>query len=304
MGKIGRFLRTVLPWKLYKLIANGILIVPSYYNGIIEDAERYFDIALEENPEKDFLLMKKYAHIVDKGLHRPDAQIGHGKSNYNSLVKAIERLKKTVYSQDPTYLWAVEKLRAYESLQNCPDKFKPLEGPACNEINVTYDELFHVIKSRRSNRQFKQEELSDEVIRKIAETANWAPSSCNKQPIKIFSTNNPQLAHECLKCCKGGTGFSDFIPSFWALTANVRGYVWPSEMYLPYVDVCLGAQNMLLAATTLRVSGSVLSWAQKDRCEEAQLRRLLQIPEDCEIVICIVLGYAERTFQTPVRKNV
>lgn len=79
---------------------------------------------------------------------------------------------------------------------------------------------------------------------KLKETVNWASSSCNKQSIRIFATNDPTLAGQCLKCCKGGTGFSTFIPSFWVFTANVRGYVWPTEMYLPSIDTSLGAQNV------------------------------------------------------------
>jgi hypothetical protein len=304
MRLLAKLLRTILPFWLYKLIANGFIIVPAYYKGIIEDAEKYFNLALEGNQEKDFLLMRKYAHVLDKGLHRQDAEQGHGKSYYKLLVEVTERLKKTSYSQDPTYLWAVEKMRAYETLQNEPDKFKPLGGMNDLDVNVSYEDLFNVIKSRRSNRVFKHVELTDEIVHKISVTSNWAPSSCNKQPIKIYATNNPQLAKECLKCCKGGTGFGEYVPSFWALTANVRGYVWPSELYLPYVDVCLGAQNMLLAATTLHISGTVLSWAQKSKEEETMLRDLLQIPSDCEIIICIVMGYAERYFQTPARKNV
>jgi hypothetical protein len=220
------------------------------------------------------------------------------------LAETIERLKGTCYAQDPTYKWAKDKLYSYELLQSNPQGFKPLEGNKESNLNITYENLLELIKTRRSNRQFKQIRLSDDVMAKITATADWASSSCNKQPIKIFSTNDPDLANDCLTCCKGGTGFSEYIPSFWVFAANVRGYVWPSEIYLPIVDVCLGAQNMLLAATTLNVSGTVLSWAQKNMQEDKKLRELLQIPNDYEIVICAVMGYAQRTFQTPARKNI
>ena len=35
-------------------------------------------------------------------------------------------------------------------------------------------------------------------------------------------------------------------------------------MYLPFVDVSLGAQNIFLAAETFGLSGTILSWAQKN----------------------------------------
>ena len=107
-----------------------------------------------------------------------------------------------------------------------------------------------------------------------------------------------------MTCCKGGTGFSDYIPSFWVFAANVRGYVWPSEMYLPSVDTSLGAQNVFLAAHTLGISGTILSWAQKSKEEEAKLRSLLSIPNDYTIVFCAAMGYPEYGYVTPERKFV
>lgn len=44
----GRYMRALLPRKLYKLIANGAIIVPAYYKDIIADAETNFDLSLEE----------------------------------------------------------------------------------------------------------------------------------------------------------------------------------------------------------------------------------------------------------------
>lgn len=69
---VGKILRKLLPFKYYKLVANGFIIVPSYYKTIIKDAETYMDLSLKDSPEKDILLMRKYAHILDKGLHRSD----------------------------------------------------------------------------------------------------------------------------------------------------------------------------------------------------------------------------------------
>lgn len=299
----GRLIRGLFPRKWYKLIANGCMIVPKYYKTIIDDAELYFDLAGVDHVNKDIMLMRKYAHILDKGLHRRDIAPGHSRNYYVLLKDLVDRLSSSEFASDPTYLWACEKLFKYESLQENPEKFLPLESEL-RESNISYDELFALIKSRRSNRFFLEKEVSDDIIDKLKETVNWAANSCNKQPIRLFVANNPNLAKECLTCCKGGTGFSDYIPTFWVFAANVRGYVWPSEMYLPAVDTSLGAQNVFLAAHTLGISGTILSWAQKDNEEEIKLRRLLNIPEDCSIIFCAVMGYPEYGYVTPERKFV
>lgn len=299
----GKIFRSLFPRKWYKLIANGFMVVPKYYKAIISDAESYFDMALEDSVNKDIMLMRKYGHILDKGLHRRDIAPGHSRNYYLLLKELVDKLSSSEYASDPTFLWACDKLSKYESLQTSPENFLPLESKR-QSSNISYDELFELIKSRRSNRFFLEKKISDDIVDKLKETVNWAANSCNKQPIRLFVANNPDLAKECLACCKGGTGFSDYIPSFWVFTANVRGYVWPSEIYLPAVDTSLGAQNVFLAAHTLGISGTILSWAQKDVEEELKLRKLLDIPNDYSIIFCAVMGYPEYGYITPCRKSI
>ena len=247
--------------------------------------------------------MRKYGHIIDKGLHRRDIAPGHSCPYYLLLKTLADKLSTTEFASDPTYLWACDKLVQYEALQQQSESFIPLEDPIVPS-NISYEDLLELIKARRSNRFFLEKEISDEVVSKLKETVNWAANSCNKQPIQLFITNNPTLAKECLACCKGGTGFSEYIPSFWVFAANVRGYVWPSEIYLPAVDTSLGAQNVFLAAHTLDISGTILSWAQKDAAEDARLRKLLDIPSDYSIIFCAVMGYPEYGYVTPHRKSI
>lgn len=299
----GKFLRKFIPYGWYKLLANGFIIVPKYYKDAIRELEQCFDLSLKDHINKDLMLIRKYGHILDKGLHRRDIAPGHSRNYYILLKELVDRLSTSKFSSDPTYLWACEKLSKYESLQENPENFQPLDSKL-QESTISYDELFELIKSRRSNRFFKEKEVSDDVVNKLKETVNWAANSCNKQPIRLFVANKPNLAKECLTCCKGGTGFSDYIPSFWVFTANVRGYVWPSEMYLPAIDTSLGAQNVFLAAHTLGISGTILSWGQKDAAEESKLRALLNIPHDYTIVFCAVMGYPEYGYVTPERKNI
>lgn len=54
--------------------------MPAYYKDIIADAETNFDLSLEDTDDKAILLMRKYAHIIDKGLLRVDASPGHSKN--------------------------------------------------------------------------------------------------------------------------------------------------------------------------------------------------------------------------------
>lgn len=301
--QIGRILRRLMPLSVYKLIANGFIIVPKYYKSALSDLENFHTMALQDSDEKNVMLMRKFGHILDKALHRKDAKPGHSKEVYEDLKNLLESLSHTCYSEDPTYKWAVERIVKYEQLQHAPERFEPFRAE-CPEVNISYDELLTLIKQRRTCREFKPESISPEEVKKLVEVVNWAASSCNKQPIHLFYTTDQDKAKEAIRCCKGGTAFGDEIPSFWVFTANSMAYVWPSEMYLPTLDVSLGAQNLFLAAHTLGISGCILSWAQKSKEEEFTLRKLLDIPEEYVICFCAVLGKPKKTFCTPARKSV
>lgn len=259
MNISGKLLRKFIPYRWYKLLANGFIVVPKYYKNAIEELEQCFDLSLEDHINKDLMLMRKFGHIIDKGLHREDAAPGHSKVYYNDLKELVKKVQHTEYANDPTVLWAAEKISKYETLQSHPEQFTPVrqESPISQ---ISFEQLEQLVKERRSNRCFTDKAVTDEVVTQLKDVANWAANSCNKQPIRIFVANEQNLAKECLKCCAGGTGFGNNIPSFWCFTANVRGYVWPSEMYLPSIDTSLGAQNVFLAAQTIGITGTVLTW--------------------------------------------
>lgn len=296
---IGRFLHGVLPRKWYKLIANRPLLVPYYYVSILHELEHYSDISLTDSAEKNLLLMRKYAHIIDKGLQRKRVEAGHSKQVYEDL-KAILRDLSPELAEEPTVQWAKKQVARYDALQE--DKFQ-IERKTPAAPKVSYNDFCELMRNRRSNRYFSERRLSPEDVSKLTATVSWAASSCNKQPIKLFYSFAPAVARKCLRCCKGGTGFDGEIPSFWVFTADCRGYVWPSELYLPHIDVSLGAQNFFLAATTLGLSGTILSWAQHTQEEEQTLRELLEIPPEYLIVFCAVVGYAKYQYDAPARKN-
>lgn len=291
--------------KRIEYLRSKPVLVHGKYRKIIDEIESYSKIIKKNygnDAELSMLLTRKFAHILDKGLHRADVAPGHSNTIAAELEKHINIIEKLnpEDSNDQTILWAKEKLNIYNQLQQTGEidvlKEEPLE-PA-----IDFDTFLKLIKARRSNRQFLKKTVESDMLEKLAETVNWASSSCNKQPIKLFATNNPELAKQCLNQCKGGTGFSENIPCFIAFCADMRGYYLPDEMYLPAIDVSLGAQNFFVATTALRLSATGLSWALKDREEEKRLKSILNIPEYYQIIFNAAVGYAQKEYVQPVRK--
>lgn len=290
-----------------EFIHSKPFLVNGKYRCFINEIDSYLQIIKRNygnDPELSMLLTRKFAHILDKGLHRQDVAPGHSKTIANELEKNLNIIEKMSFegNNDQTILWAKEKLTIYSQLQEMGKIEELKETP--KKTAIDFDTFFELLKERRSNRQFLEKTVDDEILEKLAQTVNWASSSCNKQPIKLFSTNNPQLAKECLKQCKGGTGFSEYVPCFVAFCADMRGYYLPDEMYVPAIDVSLGAQNFFLSTTILGLSCAGLSWALHDKNEEQKLRKMLYIPPHFQIIFNSIIGYASKEYTVPVRKSI
>lgn len=298
-----KLLINILGRKRIEFIRSKPFVVNGKYRYIINDLEKYSEIIKKNygsDPALSLLLVRKFGHILDKGLHRTNLQKGHSNNVVEELSKNIQ-IAEIGFSNDPTIKWAKGKLAKYNELQ-ISGKLEPL-FQSKNKSNISYEDLFELLQCRRSNRSFLSKTIDVEILEKLATTVNWAPSSCNKQPIVIFATSNPKIAMQCLSYCKGATCFDDFIPAFAVFTADMRGYFLPDEAYLPFIDVSLGAQNFLIAAESLGLSCCIMTWAQKTNNDEQELRKVLNIGEEFQIIFNAVIGYPKKNSMAPARKK-
>lgn len=299
---IGKFIRKIIPSNIYRIIRDKPLIIPSYYKEIINDLEKIIEMQrsglYSNDTDINCINLRKNAHILDKGLQRKDAKPGHSKEIYKQAIGYAKNIKN--HTNDDSINWCFEKIKGYEKLQS--GEFHSFENYQIE--NGNYEELIKVIKNRRSSRIYNDKKIDIELIKKIFETINWASSSCNKQPIKVFITQKDNVIKECLKQCKGATGFGTNVPCFVSICVDMKGYVLPSEIYLPMIDASLGVQNSVLTAHTFGISTTILSWAQKDKVEERNLRNLLTIPEDYGIIFNMTMGYPDFNAPIPMRKSI
>lgn len=246
--------------------------------------------------------LRKYAHILDKGLQRCDFQPGHSNEFYQFAITALDNIKTKEMRQDPSVIWAVNKICEFEHLQKNECKNESLLPPVTKTI-CHYDDLVDAIKTRRSIRNFSNKPLLSSDIEKIVEVINWSPSSCNRQTARVFIADSEDLVKKCMKVNDGATGFSEYVPCFMSFCSDLRAYDMPIEMTLPFIDIALGIQNCCLVAHSLGVGMTILNWTHHREDQERQLRSLLGIPKYYRIIANAVLGYPDKGAPTPARKS-
>lgn len=170
-------------------------------------------------------------------------------------------------------------------------------------------EFFEVIRRQRGIRRYAPDPVSEEVVHQVIEAATWAPSGSNRQPwhfIVIRDTNVKQRLGNLYRAAMVATGgakapqpavvapgnppiFSDDLSSVpVVIVACLERWEARGRANLLGSHIFPAVQNLMLAAAALGLGTRLTTiWQHK----EADVRKLLAIPEDVEVMAMIPLGY-------------
>jgi len=195
-------------------------------------------------------------------------------------------------------------------------------------FNIEPDNLLNFIKFRRSVRQFKKQPVDDEKILKIIEAGRFTATAGNCQNVSYVVVNQEiaQLRTMALKRLShiARATLSEQQPN--TLMRNYMGkwiqmyeadkeqagkndtLFFNATVILAIVadspvDAALAASNMELMAFTqglgLFYSGFFVRAAQQN----SQIKEFMGIGESQEVMVCIVLGYPNVTYQRTVPRK-
>jgi len=170
-------------------------------------------------------------------------------------------------------------------------------------------DFFNLVKSRRSVRNYLDEKIDREIIKKIILAGSWAPSAFNKQSIKYFVLDNPEkielASQEILrikKIKKIGKIRELEDPIFYKAPVVVflcskDKSDWSNR------DAMFSLQNCLLAARELDLGTVAIGMA--DLLEgKLKVKEKLGMPIDWHIEIAFCLGKTEVFPDAQKRKEI
>lgn len=176
-------------------------------------------------------------------------------------------------------------------------------------------DFYEVIHSRRAIRKYKADMVPRETILKILDAANWAPSGKNMQQWEfiIVSGEKKKTLGEMYgrfaeiytadwKDEAGKASFMQFAASYGGAPIIIVALTEASEhdviRKMNLESVSAAFQNLLLAACA---EGLGTCWMTGPLNDEADIRRILDIPADREIVALTPLGYPDMKAEPPAR---
>lgn len=157
------------------------------------------------------------------------------------------------------------------------------------------DDIFELIKSRRSIRRYKEEAPPLELIKKSIEAALYAPSARNSQPWSFIIVKN----RETIKKLSGVQQYTKFLENapyvVVALADEKKSNHWLEDLGCAIMCLLLEAHSLGLGACW----GAVYHPENNER--ERYVREILQIPSHLRIIACIGIGYPD---DSPPKKRV
>ncbi|WP_432666641.1 nitroreductase family protein [Wukongibacter baidiensis] len=178
------------------------------------------------------------------------------------------------------------------------------------------NQTLEVIRSRRTTRKFKLEQIKEEELQAILEAGIYSPSAHNDQPWNFTVIQNQELMKELNKESKEiAKSFEDEMIQKMANNEKFDiFYKAPTivvvsgreDAMMPEVDCAAATENMLIAAESLDVGGCWNGFVgflfNSEKGEEYKER--LNIPKGYKPYYAVALGYKEvRATNAPKRRE-
>lgn len=157
-------------------------------------------------------------------------------------------------------------------------------------------ELEQVIYNRRSVRSFLDKEVPVELINKLIDAAQWAPSACNKQCWKFVVVNDAEVKDAIVK--KAGANPWMAKAPVLIVVLYEKNITVKKSSYIQ--SAAAAAQNIILRAYDLGLGATWMAGLG----DLEKVKEILHVPETYHVIAGIVVGYGDEVPMTPKRRDV
>ncbi|MCM8789118.1 MAG: nitroreductase family protein [Candidatus Omnitrophica bacterium] len=150
-------------------------------------------------------------------------------------------------------------------------------------------DFYEVIKTRRSVRDYKEDEIPKDALERVLNAARIAPSGSNRQPWRFIVVKNREKIDKLAQLCHHQTFIAQapVVIAGCGRNINYNRGGWMGD-YSVIVDVAIAFDHLTLAA---RAEGLGTCWIGS--FDNEGIKKYLGIPDDYNVVALTPLGYPE-----------
>ena len=156
-------------------------------------------------------------------------------------------------------------------------------------------DVFDAIKSRRSVRKYKPDAVPLDVLEKLVEAGQWAPTGANRQPWKFIVVSDARVMRNVKRLSPMMWGAA---PACIFVCLDLTRNSTPPEARIG-LATGFPSQNVMLAAYAHGLGTCPIGGFNRDA-----IRKLLSIPEDMEPMLLITVGYPDETPEVKPRRPI
>jgi nitroreductase len=169
-------------------------------------------------------------------------------------------------------------------------------------------EFISIIKERRSVRNFENKTISNELLNKVLESVQWAPSWANTQCWELVVVNEQSIKEKLQETLSPKNPATKAITSAPVVLAicgklKVSGY-YKDQVVTKFgewfmFDLGLATQNLCLTAHHLGLGTVIVGLFDHDKA-----KTILKIPDGYELMVLIPIGYPAKVSKPPKRRDI
>ena len=148
-------------------------------------------------------------------------------------------------------------------------------------------DVYEAITTRKSVRTFRDKDVAADVISRLLEAARLAPSAGNRQEWR-FVVVRDAATRKRLAQAANGQRFVGEAPVVLACCAETDGHVMSCGQACYPIDVAIAIDHLTLCAVA---EGLGTCWI--GAFNEAQVKDILEIPNEIRVVELLPIGYPE-----------
>lgn len=309
-----------------KLVPNYFLNKYYLYRNSEESKDYYLHDAkvfIEStylNKEKHRILARitMHCHSIEKGLTFNERKYGFGQERMNILIADIlsyikkfgtdNELKKIiqVIAEYRHFHLNKEELLDDALLIRITKLLELFPDISVNKIQLDYSasEYFSdqsssfdkFSNSRHSVRNFNSTPVSIQTIIDSVKLAQNAPSSCNRQPSRVYIVENKETIKEIFKLQGGNRGFGHLVDKLIIITGYLGVYNDVTERNTVYIDTGIFTLNLAYSLHFYNIAACILNWSASLPKDE-RLHLMLNIPYNEAISTLIACGNTNNDFK-------
>ena len=148
-------------------------------------------------------------------------------------------------------------------------------------------EIIPEIKNRISSRNFKDMAIEKDVLSRVLEAGQLAPSAKNRQPWRFLVIDNPELKEKIKEAAYGQEYVGKSGAIILACSTNIE-YDMPNGQQSYPIDISFAVSFMMLQAEREGLGSCVIT-----TYNEEEVKNLVSVPYSMRVVMMLLLGYTD-----------